>query len=133
MPEREKERIVRKIFEALDRHDVDDYLDYFADNVVYVDADGNSVGKEGVQKEIVGLLESFPDLRVRIDHMVSRFDTVWVEWTAKGTHRRDLPGMPVTNKTFETQAVWICVIKSGKVKIWKVYYNPNRLIHELSE
>lgn len=56
---------------------------------------------------------------------------VIVEYTWPATHKSEWARIPATNKTFEMPEVAIYDFEAGKVKLWKGYSNPNKLIQHL--
>ena len=132
MSESENERVVKKIFEAYNRHDWDAMMDHFSDDATAVWPNGSRGDKEGIRKQN-DALAIFPDSRVQVDRMVSQGNTVVVEWTFTGTHRGEWLGIPATNKKVENLGVWILDFEAGKVKLKKVYFNVRRLEQFLRE
>jgi len=133
LTERENEIVVEKIFEAMNRHDQEAILSHYSDDVKVVMPSGRTADKEKLRKEIpIGCLAS-PDLKVRIDRMVSQGDTVWVEFTITGTQTEDWYGIPATNKKFEYPSVDIYDFEAGKIKLLKVYFDRLRFFKQLNE
>jgi steroid delta-isomerase-like uncharacterized protein len=73
-------------------------------------------GPEGV-KEFVELYRSaFPDLHTTsIDDMVAEGDKVAYRWTAVGTHRGELLGVPPSNNRVELTGITIERIEGSKI------------------
>lgn len=122
MSESENGRVVREIFEAFNRHDLDAVMNHLADDVTAIWPDGTRRDRKGIRKACAYLFEAFPDNRTRVDRMVSQGNTVVVEYIGVGTHKGEYLGIPATNKTYEMPIVWILDFEAGKVKLWKVYY-----------
>ncbi len=133
MSENENERISRKMKEAIDRLDADALFDYISDDFTYVFASGDRTDKEGFRRYLEGILPAFPDMKYKLERMVSQGDTVVWEVTATGTHKGEYLGIPATNKKWELPEVHILDFEAGKVKLWKGYANTQRLIQQLSE
>ncbi|NGX58004.1 MAG: hypothetical protein K940chlam3_00905 [Chlamydiae bacterium] len=63
---------------------------------------------------------AFPNKTLTIDEIYGSSDTVTVRWTAKGTHDRDLPGVPSTGKKFTVTGTSLFKYKNGKIiEIWQ--------------
>ena len=131
MTERENERIVQKIIEAVNRHDIDAMMDYVADDGIRIGASGTTYDYEGIRKEFADAFAAFPDLITSVDRTVSQGNTVWVEGTVMATHKGELLGIPATNKKVDWPFVWIFDFEAGKVKLWKEYFNIQRVIQQL--
>ena len=56
----------------------------------------------------------FPDLRVTIDEQIAEGDKVVTRWTAEGTHRGDLWGVPPTGRRVVFTGIGINRIVGGK-------------------
>lgn len=110
------EAVVRDLCQAFSRMDVDELLEFFEDDAVYVKMPvGRFVGKD----EIRGTLEEFfgPEVRVEFEilALVASADTVCVERVVHfetGGNRFDLPAMAI----FE-------VTPAGKVSGWRDYFD----------
>ena len=131
LTERENEKIVQKIIEAVNRHDTDAMMGHVADDVMRVGASGTRYDNEGIRKEFADVLASFPDISIRVDRMMSKGNTVWTEGSFSGTHKGELFGIPATNKKVGWQVVWIFDFEAGKVKLWKEYFNFQIVIQQL--
>ena len=74
-----------------------------------------TLGPEGV-KEFVGLYRSaFPDLHTTIEDIVAEGDKVAYRWTAVGTHRGELLGVPPSNNRVELTGITIERIEDGRI------------------
>jgi predicted ester cyclase len=54
--------------------------------------------REGLKQHVRTMRTAFPDLRFRIDEILTSGDSVAVRWTATGTNRGELMGNPPTNR-----------------------------------
>jgi len=133
MSEDENERVVRKMLEAIDRLDAAALFDYLSDDFTYVFASGDRTNKEGFRRYLEGVLPAFPDIKYKLERIVSQGKTAVIELTATGTHKGEYLGMPPTNKKFELPEVHILDFEAGKIKLWKAYADTQRLIQQLRE
>ena len=125
MSESENEKVVREMVDAVNRHDVEAFLEYCADDVVAIYSSLNRYeGKEEWGRDLAHEWETVPDTNLRIMSMISGGNTVVLEWYWKGTITGDYHGIPATNKTYEAPGVWIIEFEKGKVKLVKYYWNP---------
>lgn len=102
----DNESIVHKIFEAINRRDLDGMRKYLADDMTCILPDGTRMVKKGVHKDFISNLAVFLGMRMHVDLMVSEGNKVVVRWTGTGT-----------NKTAEMSGVWIFGFETGKVKL----------------
>ena len=72
-------------------------------------------GPEGVKQSVRGYREAFPDLHLSIDEQVAEGDVVATRWTARGTHRGELFGIPATGKESTVTGITIDRFKDGKI------------------
>lgn len=134
MTERKNEKIVEKIFEAFNRHDMESFMIHFSDDAKIIVPSGSTIDKEMFHKEFANkYMSAFPDGNDRIDRMVSKGDTVWVEYTFTGTHKGDYFRIPATNKKVEYPSVAIFDFEAGKVKRWKEYFDRMRFLNQLNK
>ncbi len=133
LTESENERVVEKIFESWDRHDLEALMSHFSDDVTVVTPSGRTVDKEGLRRMVAIEFSGFPDGRFRVDRMVSKGNTVWVESTFTGTHKGDWFGIPATNKKVEYPEVDIYDFEAGKVKLFKFYLDVRSIENQLNK
>lgn len=93
----ENAAIGRHWTEALDRHAVDEFDAFVAEDMVhhngiYLDTDG----RDAVKANLEALIASFPDVRFSVDVVVADEDSVVVRWTGRGVNDGDFQGNPPT-------------------------------------
>jgi steroid delta-isomerase-like uncharacterized protein len=59
--------------------------------------------------------DAFPDLHVTVEDEWAEGDTVVTRWTARGTHRGTLRGIPPTGKRVVVMALEVSRIAGGKI------------------
>jgi steroid delta-isomerase-like uncharacterized protein len=123
MTEESNEGVVRKIFE--DFNNRIDWSHYLADDITYVDFSGRTHNKESMSNLFSSLLESFPDCQGRLDRVISKGNTVVIEYTMQGTHEKEFLGIPSTGKKIEYSAAEIYDFEDGKVKSLKNFQRTN--------
>jgi len=133
LTERENEKIVEKIFEAMNHHDTEAFMSHFSDDLTFVMPSGRTVDKEGLRKEIAIDDLGLPDSSYRVDRMGSKGNAVVVEYTRTGTHKGAWYRIPATNKKIEYPVVSIYDFEAGKVKLVKVYFDRLRLLNQMKE
>ncbi len=133
MTESENKTVIGKIVELVNLRKLDEMLEYFTDDVTVQAVGGEKRDKKGLREMFEGSFSTFDGV-YRVDRMISKGDTVvaGVHWT--GVHTgEDYAGIPATGKRFEMVAVWIMDFKDGKVKVWKIFYNPDMAVQQLQE
>lgn len=90
MSAEENKRLVRDLYEGINRHDPAAAAAFYA-----IDAKnhGHTVGRDGMQKMFESLLSAFPDLTYRIEEATAEGDRVVCKVTMNGTHH-GRPTMP---------------------------------------
>jgi steroid delta-isomerase-like uncharacterized protein len=85
-----------------------DYLDHSA-------APGQAPGLEGAKQKWAAYIAGAPDLRATIQEMIAEGDKVAVAWTAEGTHRGQLLGIPATGKPVRFSGMSIYRLAGGRI------------------
>ena len=115
----ENKAVVRRFYEAANKHDVDLVAEFVAPD--YVDYTNKIEGVEGVKQFGNMLIKGFPDIHWTIEDIVAEEDKVWVRTTITGTHRGEYCGVPPTGKDITIRCVDILRIVDGKiVEAWAV-------------
>ena len=61
----------------------------------------------------------FPDLHITTHDLIAEGDKVVKVWTAKGTHKGDLMGIPATGNSINVYGMEVFRIKDGKIaELW---------------
>jgi len=72
-------------------------------------------GPEGSKMLVMVYRNAFPDIRFTIDEQIAEGDTVMTRWTAHGTHKGELAGIPPTGKSVTVTGVSVDRIVDGKL------------------
>jgi steroid delta-isomerase-like uncharacterized protein len=89
-----------------------------APNATFHDANvpgAKFTGPEGVKQFAKIYRDAFPDVHYTIDDQIAEGDKVVTRWTATGTHKGQLMGIPPTNKHATVTGIVIGRYKDGKV------------------
>src|SRR5258708_8897709 len=93
-----------------------------ASNATYHDANvpgGKFTGPEGVKQFVQIYRNAFPDVRITIEDQIAEGDKVVTRWTAVGTHKGELMGIPATGKQATVTGISVGHVVNGKfVEIW---------------
>jgi steroid delta-isomerase-like uncharacterized protein len=76
---------------------------------------GKSRGPEAIKAEVGEYRKAFPDLRFDVEELIVSGDRVVTKWTATGTHRGPILGVPPTGKTFVIHGMSIDRLTNGKI------------------
>ena len=127
----ENERVVQKIIEATNRHDVDAALEYLAGDMTYVNPIVGTTDKNGFRKFLAGSFAAFPDIRYHVERTVSQGNTVVLECTVTGTQKGEFAGVPPTNKKVAISLAFVLELEAGKVKRWRTYFDTATIMRQL--
>jgi predicted ester cyclase len=117
LEEKNKELIKSFIDEVFNNHDVVAIDNYIAANLT----DGAGKTPESFKKSLTALFSGFPDLHVKIEHILAENDFVLVFLIFSGTHKGQFEGMQPTNKPVKIRSADLYRIENGKiVEHWDV-------------
>ena len=134
MAESETEKIVKEIFEAYNRRDIDFIIDHFADDLILVLPSGETIGKDELPQVYSMLFDVFQDGKWSIPRVISKGNVVAVEILVEGTHTGEFLGILATHKKIDVHAVWfIDFNEEGKIERVIDYWNERRFIAQVSE
>ena len=65
---------------------------------------------------------AFPDIHFTIDEQIAGGDKVATRWTAQGTHKGELVGIPATGKSSTVTGIAVDRIVNGKIaESWGIF------------
>ena len=109
--------VIRGLFEALDRRNVDALYDYWAEDVVAYWPFGPIRGRDAARAYFAELFSAVPDCRIRIEKIAGEGDTVFVRWRmtgrASGTPWR---GIESNGSHLDLQGVDCFTVRDGKIE-----------------
>jgi steroid delta-isomerase-like uncharacterized protein len=83
---------------------------------------GLPTGPEGTKQLVTVYRNAFPDVHFTIDEQIAEGDKVVTRWTANGTHKGELLGMPATGKSSTVTGIAVDRIVNGKIaESWGVF------------
>ena len=77
------------------------------------------------------LLQAFPDLRVVPEAILAAGDEVTFRWSAEGTHRGELLGIPATGQAIKFRGMTWLRFSNGRIVEGWDHWNQGRLMSEL--
>jgi steroid delta-isomerase-like uncharacterized protein len=109
-----QERVLEDFLRHMSARDFERLLSLFTDDVIYEDVARGAVrhGKDEVRAAVEAFFVGFPDATFQLTSPGSRFASGCqggIEWTMRGTHRGDRPGMPATGKHVEARVKSLCL------------------------
>src|SRR5215210_5583466 len=107
---------------ALDRFnagDLDGYLDFYSDDVVFGGVTPEPMDKRGVRAFHENFLAAFPDARARMEHVVEEGDRVAARLTFDLHHDGEFMGVPASGNDAVFTITTIATVRDGKcVERW---------------
>ena len=78
-------------------------------------------GPEGSKMLVTVYRNAFPDINFTIDEQIAEGDTVVTRWTATGTHKGELAGIPPTGRSVTVVGVAVDRVVNGKLVVgWDI-------------
>jgi steroid delta-isomerase-like uncharacterized protein len=106
----------RRVLDIINSGDLDKADEVIASNYVYRSPGSPEMrGLEGFKQLISMYRAAFPDMTMVIDDILAEGDKVAARWTATGTHRGELMGIPPTGKRVTGSGLIISRFAGGKV------------------
>ena len=86
-------------------------------------------GREAIAEHTQGYIDAMPDCRLEIRRAAEGSDgLVAVEWTLRGTHSGDLPGLPARGEEIALDGVSICDMEDDLIREERVYWDAATLL-----
>lgn len=119
----DNEQSVRRLIQDSVNGNRPDLLDDFVDRDVRVHpgtpgAAPDTEGIDELQDAFRRFHQVFPDLHIALDDLVAVDDKVAARWTASGTHRAELGGIPATGSFVRWGGIDFYRLVDGKVVEW---------------
>ena len=129
------ERMFEDYLAAWNSHDVEKIASFFTDDCVYEDVALGAVnrGKEQVRAYLSGTFNGFPDFKIERTSNFVAGDWRGAEWIMSGTHTGDIPGLPVTGKSFSIRGASITKLRGGKIARNTDYWNLISMLEQLGQ
>ncbi|MGA2727119.1 MAG: ester cyclase [Terracidiphilus sp.] len=127
-----KEVIRAFIEHVLNQGRFDRMNDLVLENFIELDPlPGQQQGREGLKAVLMQFRSAFPDIRWRIDEMVSEGEKVVTRFTWTGTHRDTFLGIPATGRQVEVKGVVIDRLETGKMADSRILMDTLGLLQQL--
>lgn len=90
----------------------------------YSSPDSRMTGIDQLKEFIQSFRTAFPDLKIRIDDILTSDDRTCTSFTLTGTHKENFMGIPPTKKTVEVRGVVISKFQDNKIsEEWEILDN----------
>jgi len=133
MTTQENIKVVRHEFDAWNAHDPERLAKVLDEKYV---SESDTVpapvnGRDGARQFMQIYLKAFPDIHLDVVQMLADGDFVVTRWTAKGTQRGDLMGIPPTNRRVITNGCTVSQLRNGKVVHEWLFWDTGHLMKQL--
>jgi steroid delta-isomerase-like uncharacterized protein len=85
-------------------------------------------GREAIAAHAEAYVRAVPDCRLEIRGAAEDGDLAVVEWTFRGTHTGDLPGLPAQGEEVALDGVSVCAMEGGLIREERVYWDAATLL-----
>ncbi|MBI3856864.1 MAG: ester cyclase [Planctomycetes bacterium] len=114
--------LMKKFIDRMNKHDlsvIDEVFD--ASFVDHETAPGVPPTREGLKQMMAQYLRAFPDMQMKVEHLVAEGDLVVVHIASTGTHKGEMMGIPATGIAIKVNEMHLARVKDGKfVEHWGV-------------
>jgi steroid delta-isomerase-like uncharacterized protein len=135
---KDNEAVVRDLFEAFNRRDLDRAATMVTEDFELVDfASGGQTfrGREGLSEWLQTFLTALPDARTELTNVVAAEEWVFSEHVGRGTHKGPLIGpsgeLPPTGRPVELHIGEVYRIEDGKIALMRAYYDGATMMRQL--
>jgi predicted ester cyclase len=120
MSTKENKALILRFWEEVNKGNPDAWDELCAPGYVY-HGTGGDMTMEQSKKHAAGLLSAFPDLKVKVDNIVSEGDHLAIRYTIRGTHRGAYQGIAPTGKRIKLGGMEVDRIADGKfIETWGI-------------
>ena len=88
-------------------------------------------GPEGAKLFVTVYRNAFPDVQFTIDEQIAEGDKVVTRWTATGTHKGELAGIPPTGKSSTVTGVTVDRVVAGKIVESRGFFDQFGMLQQL--
>ncbi len=106
----------RRLIEGLNQGNVNVSDELNVPDYVSHEASTTMQGLEAFKQFVSAYLTAFPDLHFTIEDQIAEEDKTTLRYTARGTHRGDLMGIPPTGKQVTVTGIFITRWANGKAE-----------------
>lgn len=115
MSAEENKAIALRSWEAVSQGNLYAFDEVYAEDFVGHEPDEDLHGSQAVKEFAATYVGAFPDLVITVEDVIAEGDKVVTRWSASGTHRGELLGIPPTGKQMTIMGITIHRIEGGKI------------------
>lgn len=116
MSKEENKKAQERFGDAINSGNLEQLRELVAQDVVEHDpAPNQGPGPQGYIDFFSMMRNAFPDMQVKVEHLVAEDDSVAFAYTLTGTHKGDFMGVDGTNKPIKVRGMQISRFKNGKM------------------
>jgi steroid delta-isomerase-like uncharacterized protein len=124
--------IAAELIDRVNQRDIDGFRDLLHPDFTYQGAGGPvQKGAEAGVAVVQMFTTAFPDLKLTVTGQYTDGDVSVVEFTATGTHKAELEGIPATGKSVTVQVVDVVTVRDGKAVSEREYYDQLGMMQQL--
>jgi steroid delta-isomerase-like uncharacterized protein len=125
--------LIREWMDGWNAHDADRVAAVFTDDCVYEDVTFGVVnrGKDELRAFVNGFVAVAPDCAFEPGKSFVAGDFGGAEWTATGTQKGDMPGMPASNRSFSIRGASIFELRDGLLHRCSDYWDMAIFMRQL--
>jgi steroid delta-isomerase-like uncharacterized protein len=114
-------------------HDMQRLLQLFTDDLVYEDVTMGVVNRSAAELRQFGegFFSAFPDVTFELTSSCADGERGGAEWIMRGTHKGDMPGLPVTGKRIEVRGASAFEFRGGKMSRCSDYWDMATFLKQL--
>lgn len=116
MSKEENKKAQERFGDAINSGNLEQLRELVAQDVVEHDpAPNQGPGPQGYIDFFSMMRNAFPDMQVKVEHLVADEDNVAFAYTLTGTHKGDFMGVDGTNKPIKVRGMQISRFRNGKM------------------
>jgi len=85
-------------------------------------------GREAIAAHVEAYVRAVPDCRLEVRSDAEHDGVAVVEWTFRGTHTGDLPGLPAQGEEVALDGVSVCAMEGDLIREERVYWDAATLL-----
>ena len=118
-------KVLERLYEVWNRHDPDGILEFFSDELEYVD---QALGlrfssKQELRDFVAATFDAIPDLAFELTGSFATDAHCAGEAVMRGTQTKDLPGLPASGKPFTVRYAIYGDLRGGRITRLVDYWN----------
>lgn len=84
-------------------------------------------GRDAIIGQVQAYVTSVPDCVLDVRGLIEQGDTATLEWTFRGTHTGDIPGLEATGRDISLPGVSVYRLRDGLIEEERVYWDAATL------